>query len=185
MKESIFKEQPENDGRKMLAAVLLLMLAVVSLTPRLAAQRKPVDAASSNQSPIRVQVDLVNLHAAVFDKNGRVVTGLKESNFTVYEDNVRQTIAIFGAESETPVTVGILVDTSGSMGQVKIDKAVDAVKVLANTLSPNDEIFVMGFTNQPYMVQGFTPAHTDLSRPLSRLFSKGATSVGAGVEEGL
>lgn len=185
MKTSIGKAPVSSWTEKPLRIALYLIVAVASIGSFSIAQKKPLDTPPSDQPPIRVQVDLVNLHAAVFDKNGRPVAGLKQSDFSVYEDNVQQQIALFGPESETPVTVGILIDSSGSMGQVKIDKAIDAVKVLAATLSPRDEIFVMGFTDQPYLMEDFVPANTDLNRPLSGLFSKGATSVGAAVEEGL
>jgi len=103
----------------------------------------------------------------------------------VYEDNVQQEISIFNVETDTPVTVGILIDTSGSMGSGKLEKAEEAVQLFAKALSPKDEIFVMSFTNQPYLLVDFTPADTDLSRPLSRLASKGGTSVGAAVEEAI
>ncbi|MDD5543436.1 MAG: VWA domain-containing protein [Acidobacteriia bacterium] len=171
--------------KKRFRFVFLLFVVPFLLGGSSKVQKKPTATPPSDQPPIRVQVDLVYLHAAVFDKNGRPVQGMKQSDFKVYEDKVEQQIAKFGPESDTPVTVGILIDSSGSMGQAKIDKAIDAVKVLAATLSPRDEIFLMGFTDQPYLLEDFVPASTDLNRPLSRLFSKGATSVGAAVEEGL
>lgn len=110
---------------------------------------------------------------------------MKQSDFKVYEDNVEQRVAKFGTETNTPVTVGILIDTSGSMKGEKLEKAAAAVKLFAKALSFNDEIFVMSFTTQPALLVDFTPADTDLWRPLSRLAANGGTSVGAAVEGGL
>ncbi len=151
----------------------------------LATKHKNLLAQEPNQPTIRVHVDLVNVHASVFDENGKIVSGLKQSDFKVYEDNVEQKIAVFHSETDTPMTVGILVDTSGSMKGGKLEKAIEATEVLAKTLSPHDEIFVMPFAQLPILLVDFTPAQTDLSGPLSRLMAKGGTSIGAAVEEGI
>ena len=151
-----------------------------------AKQKKEILQPQQNeQPPIRVHVDLVNIHATVFDENGKIVSGLQKSDFKVYEDKVEQNVAIFNPETDTPMTVGILIDTSGSMAGGKLEKAIEAVQLLAKTLSPKDQIFVMPFTTQPFLLVDFTPASTDLSRPLSRLMAKGGTSIGAAVEEGI
>jgi Ca-activated chloride channel homolog len=152
------------------------------------AQKKKKDSLEpqqTSQPPIRVQVDLVNLHTTVFDQNGKIVSGLTKADFSVFEDNVQQDIALFGLETDTPVTVGILIDTSGSMANGKLEKAEEAAQLLAKTLSPKDEIFIMGFTDQFYPLVDFTPADTDFGRILGRLVAQGGTSVGAGVEEAI
>src|SRR5580704_10934926 len=63
---------------------------------------------------IRVEVNLVNLFATVRDKHKAIVTGLKQDDFQVYEDGQLQEITNFSAESDLPITLGILIDTSGS-----------------------------------------------------------------------
>lgn len=168
--------------------IALLTGACLLCAPLSLAQKKKkgtLEPQETPQPPIRVQVDLVNLHTTVFDQNGKIVSGLRKEGFSVFEDNVQQNIAIFDVETDTPVTVGILIDTSGSMANGKLEKAEEAAQLLAKTLSPKDEIFVMGFTDQPYPLVDFTPADTDLSRILARLIAQGATSVGAGVEEAI
>jgi Ca-activated chloride channel homolog len=137
------------------------------------------------QPPIQVHVDLVNLHVTVLDSKGKNVSGLQKSDFKVYEDKVAQDISLFNTESETPVTVGILLDTSSSMGREKLEKAIEAVREMARTLSPQDEIFIMEFTEQPSLLVDFTPAGIDLKRAFSGLVAKGGTNVGAAVEEGI
>jgi Ca-activated chloride channel homolog len=169
---------------------ILLLLIFVSLfggSSAVAQKRKKgtLEPQSTGQPPIRVQVDLVNLHTTVFDQNGKIAAGLTKSDFTVFEDNVQQEISLFDVETDTPVTVGILIDTSGSMANRKLEKAEEAAQRLAQTLSPKDEIFVMGFTDQAYPLVDFTSADSDLGGILSRLIANGATSVGAGVEEGI
>ncbi len=167
-------------------AVVSLLLLPLAFSSLFAEKKKnSLQPQETGQPRIQVHVDLVNLHATVSDQDRKIVPGLTQSNFKVYEDNVEQKIAVFGPETETPMTVGILVDTSGSMRAGKLEKAVEAVQILAKTLSPKDEIFVMPFTLQPFLLVDFTTADTDLSGPLSRLEAKGGTSIGAGVEEGL
>ena len=169
--------------------LVLLTGACLVFGPLSLAQKKKkgaLEPQQTSQPPIRVQVDLVNLHTTVFDQNGKIVPGLAKTDFTVFEDNVQQDIALFGVETDTPVTVGILIDTSGSMtNSGKLEKAEEAAQLLAKALSPKDEIFVLGFTDQFYPLVDFTPADTDFSRVLARLVAQGGTSVGAGVEEAI
>src|SRR5271154_6587054 len=63
---------------------------------------------------IRVEVNLVNLFATVRDKHKAIVTGLKQDDFQVFEDGHEQEITNFSADSNLPITLGILLDTSGS-----------------------------------------------------------------------
>src|SRR5487761_996013 len=85
---------------------ILIYLCIASLAGGLAS------AAPAGQ--IRVQVNLVNLFATVRDKHKAIVTGLKQDDFQVYEDGQPQEITYFSAESNLPITLGILMDTSGS-----------------------------------------------------------------------
>src|SRR5882672_9195894 len=85
---------------------ILSFLCVTSLAGGL------VHAAPPGQ--IRVQVNLVNLFATVRDKHKAIVNGLKQDDFQVFEDGQPQEIINFSAESNLPITVGILIDTSGS-----------------------------------------------------------------------
>lgn len=174
-----------NPLRRIVFAALVLVVVLAPVASATKKKKKTLQPQQSEQPPIRVHVDLVNVHATVFDENGKIVSGLQKSDFKVYEDKVEQNIAVFNPETDTPVTLGILIDTSGSMAGGKLEKAIDAVKILAKTLSPKDEIFVMPFTTQPFLLVNFAPASTDLSRPLSRLMAKGGTSIGAAVEEGI
>ena len=89
----------------------------------------------------RSGVDLVNVTATVTDSNGRFVPGLRQEDFIVYEENQLQEVTHFSNE-RVPVSLGIVLDTSGSMVGEKMSAALDAVdRFLTKLLSPEDEIF--------------------------------------------
>src|SRR5690349_7233707 len=87
-------------------------------------------------------VELVNVTATVSDRSGRFVSGLTADDFTVYEDGVRQNITHFSAE-RVPVSLGIVLDTSGSMAGEKIEAARGALnRLVFDLLDRDDEIFL-------------------------------------------
>ncbi len=92
---------------------------------------------------ISVNVDLVVLHAAVRDRKGQPATDLCEQDFEVYEDGVRQAIRLFRHE-DMPVTVGLVVDHSGSMRQ-KLGDVIAAARTFVQSSNPEDEMFVVNF----------------------------------------
>src|SRR2546425_7752062 len=91
---------------------------LLALAPRGGAQASPPpqqpQEPSSQEPGIRREVGLVNIFATVRNKNKRIVTGLKKEDFKILEDNTEQKIAFFSAESALPITIGMLIDTSGS-----------------------------------------------------------------------
>lgn len=103
------------------------------------------DARSQVPQPYRisVDVDLVVLHATVRDRKGGFASGLGEQDFELYEDGVRQTIRLFRHE-DIPVTVGLIVDHSGSM-RWKLGDVITAPRTFIRSSRPNDEMFVVNF----------------------------------------
>ena len=91
------------------------------------------------------RLDLVVLHVMVKDRKGSSVTGLASDAFTVFEDGKQQTIYFFGDE-DAPATVGIVIDSSGSMGTVR-DRVIAAAGAFAQTSNPADEIFALAFND--------------------------------------
>src|SRR5215212_1996993 len=90
----------------------------------------------------RSGVELVNVTATVTDKNGRFVPGLRQDDFIIYEENVQQEVSHFSNE-RVPVSLGIVLDTSGSMAGEKLDHAQAAIdRFLGELLDPQDEIFI-------------------------------------------
>src|SRR5207249_4957178 len=117
------------------------------------------------QDELRVDVRLVNIYATVIDSSGRYVQGLKKSDFLVEEDGRRQMLSHFDHNQDTPLSVGILLDTSGSM-RLKLDTATDAVERFVRTIHPDDDIFLMGFDSEPYLLQDFTSERSKLTKAL-------------------
>ncbi len=117
----------------------------------LASDAEPqVSPASQGQDPgsyrISVNVDLVVLDATVRDRKGRSVSDLSEQNFEVYEDGVRQSIRLFRHE-DIPVTVGLVIDHSGSM-RTKLPDVIAAARTFVQTSNPEDQMFVVNFNEK-------------------------------------
>jgi VWFA-related protein len=113
--------------------------------------RSPDSAAQERRGEftLKVDVNLVVLHASVLDKKGRQVDGLKAENFRVYEDGVQQQLSVF-SQADIPVTMGIIIDDSGSMRDKR--SAVNAAAVaFVKTSNPQDEVFVVNFNDVYYL----------------------------------
>ena len=122
-------------------------------------------------------VELINVTATVSDAGGRFVPGLRQEDFTVFEDDQPVQVTHFSAE-RVPVSLGIAVDTSGSMAGTKIQEAQDALdRFLYDLLDKQDQIFIYRFANSPVLVQDWTTDRQLLSRALGRLYANGGTAL--------
>ncbi len=136
---------------------------------------------SSNPPPenkgytIGVNVDLVLMYASVFDKNGHFAGGLKEENFKLYEDGVEQKIETF-AQDDVPISIGILMDLSGSMKpkREQVDRAAEAFIRASN---PQDEVFLIGFNDEVELLQDFTSDIDEITDSLDNTIVSGGTSL--------
>ncbi|HTK28911.1 MAG TPA: VWA domain-containing protein [Vicinamibacterales bacterium] len=152
------------------AAVLLALActAVVAAAPQSLQQPPPV---------FKTGVELINVTATVSDANGRFVPGLRKEDFLVYEDDQLQEITSFSAD-RVPVSLGMAIDTSGSMTGDKIHEAERALnRFLYELLDAQDEIFLYRFSNEPQLLQGWTSDRTLLARALERLAPNGGTAL--------
>ena len=128
-------------------------------------------------------VELVNVNVTVTDRSGRFVTGLTPDDFVVYDDNLEQDISHFSAE-RVPVSLGIALDTSGSMAGDKIASARAAIdRFLLELLAPEDEVFLMRFGGSPELVQDWTNQKDAVSRRLARVNPTGGTAMYDAVAE--
>src|SRR6202140_4918989 len=118
---------------------------------------------------------LVVVHASVLDRNGKLVTTLPEAAFKVLENNVEQTIKIFRRE-DIPVSMGIIIDNSGSMRD-KRAKVAAASLDLVKASNPQDEVFIVNFNDDAYLDQPFTNDVKKLETALERIDSKGGTAM--------
>jgi VWFA-related protein len=125
----------------------------------------------------RSGVELINVTATVSDGSGRFVEGLRQEDFAVYEDDQPVTVTHFSAE-RVPVSLGIALDTSGSMAGEKIHAAQTALdRFLYELLDRTDEIFLYRFSNVPTLLQGWTTDRALLTRALSRISVSGGTAL--------
>jgi VWFA-related protein len=152
----------------------------VSITPRakLGKDATP-DSALDRRPDIRVDTTLVLIPVAVTDPMSRFVTGLEKENFRLTEDKVDQEILQFSSE-DAPLSVGIVFDTSGSMG-AKLQKSRQAVAQFMKTANPEDEFFLVQFNDRPELTVPFTSATEEVQSRLSFVQSKGRTALLDGV----
>jgi Ca-activated chloride channel family protein len=124
----------------------------------------------------RSGVELVNVTATVTDRSGRFVSGLAQGDFTIYEDDRPVEIMHFSAE-RVPVSLGIVLDTSGSMAGDKIVKARSAISRFLDQLAANDEVFVYRFANNVELVQDWTTNRDAVNARVRRLNAVGGTAM--------
>jgi Ca-activated chloride channel homolog len=124
---------------------------------------------------IKSVVENVTLPVTVVDDKSRLVTDLGKGNFTVYENGEPQQIIDFRRE-DIPVSIGILVDNSGSMRE-KREKVSAAVLNLIKASNPQDEEFIVNFNDEAYLDQDFTNSLGSLHEALDRLDSRGGTAL--------
>jgi VWFA-related protein len=146
-----------------------------------------VSAQEPSRSPdgftFRTAVDLVALNATVTDRSGHVVTGLRAEDFIVYEDGERQTVSQFEAE-RVPVSLGLAVDTSGSMAGDKMSAARAAVsRFVVDLLGPRDQVFLYSFDSHPTLVQDWTDDRRAVVRSLGSVSPAGGTALYDAVAE--
>jgi VWFA-related protein len=133
----------------------------------------------------RSGVELINVTATVTDADGRFVRGLGREEFTILEDGREQPITHFSAE-RVPVSLGIAIDTSGSMVGEKWDAAREALdRFLLELLDTDDEVFLYRFNDAPDLVEGWTTDRGRLSRALGRISPRGGTALYDTVAEAL
>ncbi len=124
---------------------------------------------------LHTNVDEVLLNCTVIDSHGQTVTDLQKSDFRVWEDNVPQTVTAFLLQDE-PVSMGILVDNSGSMRDKRGAVNMAALDLLRES-NRQDSAFIVNFSDRAYLDQGFTSDLVALNRGLSRFDTTGTTAL--------
>ncbi len=147
--------------------------ARVQIVPRTnPAAPSTVDAPRAN---IRVDTTLVLIPVTVTDPMNRFVTGLDREHFQLQEDGVDQVITHFASE-DAPLSVGIVFDTSGSMGN-KIQKSRQAVAQFTRTANPEDEFFLVQFNSDPQLTVPFTHDTNEIQNRIVFTQSRGRTAL--------
>lgn len=152
------------------AVILIFIFAIV----------QPADTQNNRQGgkyTISKDVGLVLLPTVVLDKSGHFVTDLNEQNFSVFENNVRQKLAIFQRE-DIPITVGLVIDSSGSIHD-KRDSVNIAALTFAKASNRPDEVFVVNFSDEFYLdlEKDFTNDINELRRALEQANPGGNTAL--------
>src|SRR5579871_2130999 len=148
---------------------LLLSLAVAPIFSRLRAQT-PAPVASKDDKTFSTEVSVVNIFATVRDKKNQIVRGLAEDDFTIDEDGRPQTIKYFSKESNLPLTLGLLVDTSGSMRRLIETERGASYKFFDQILREDqDHAFLIHFDAEVELLQELTNSRKDLQSALQQL----------------
>jgi VWFA-related protein len=159
------------------ALTLLAASLLFGQGPAPANPNTPAIEKKGQEYTINVDVNLVVLHASVVDKKGRVVNDLKQEDFRVYEDGTPQRLSVF-SHADIPVTMGIVIDDSGSMREKR--EAVNAAALaFVKTSNPQDQVFVVNFNDVYYIDTpgDFASNIEDLKSALSKIDSRGGTAL--------
>lgn len=124
---------------------------------------------------ISVDVELVTLPVSVLDRDGQPVHNLGQEHFRVFEDGVEQEISLFRHE-DAPISVGLVIDTSGSMNN-KRDRVASAALVFVREGNPEDETFIVTFNDEALLEQDFTRSMGNLIDTLENIYNRGETAV--------
>jgi VWFA-related protein len=157
-----------------------VLVFLIALAARGEGQLVPENVAP-DQPPYRIAVDvnLVVLHPVVRDRSGGFVSDLAEQHFSIYEDGVLQSIRLFRQE-DTPVTVGLVVDHSGSM-RPKLNEVIVAATAFAQSSNSADEMFIVNFNENVSLglpaTSPFTNRSSELEAALSHMPALGMTAL--------
>jgi Ca-activated chloride channel homolog len=161
-------------------ALVTLLAAVAAVAPR-----------AQSQSPapegfrFKSGVELINVTATVTDDDGRFAPGLRQEDFKVYEDGVLQEVTHFSSD-RVPVSLGIVLDASGSMTPDKMSAARSAIdRLIFDLLGPDDELFFEQFAGTALIRQRWTTDRRAISRAVSNVDASGGTAMYDAVSEAL
>jgi Ca-activated chloride channel homolog len=164
----------KESGSHLRGGVALLVACVLIAAPAISqGPVHPASQANSNQikqgKDLKVDVDLALVNVTVTDPFQRLVTGLEQDNFRVFEDGIEQEVVHFSGE-DVPISIGLIFDMSGSMSN-KVDKARLAAYQFIKTANPQDEFFLVEFNDRAQLASHFTNSVEELQ---SRLMFTGA-----------
>ncbi|MDA2933288.1 VWA domain-containing protein [Acidobacteria bacterium AH-259-D05] len=123
----------------------------------------------------RAEVDQVVLYSTVYDQDNNLVSGLQKEDFTIYEDKVQQEITYFG-QDDVPSTIGIVIDSSGSMRD-KFDMVTEATHLFLSMNNPENEMFFISFKDEVRLEEEFTQDVEDIYDALDNVIVSGGTAL--------
>jgi Ca-activated chloride channel family protein len=135
---------------------------------------------SAQDTVIRVAVRLVHMLVTVKDANGQLISSLNKNDFTIFDNGVKQDVALFERQTEQPLSVALMVDTSASTG-IEMRYELDSVRKFLRALvvegNPRDALALYSFNWQVTLQSAYTRRFTKLDQALRQLRSEGGTSL--------
>jgi len=150
---------------------LFAVRAQVAVTPR----AKPAEPERRTQANLRVDTNVVLVPVSVYDSTNHPVTGLEKEHFKLFDDKVEQTVTHFSMDDDA-VAIGLVVDTSGSMGP-KLRRSRHAASAFFKTANPEDEFFLVEFNDTPRLMVPLTRHTEDIENQLLFTQSRGRTAL--------
>jgi len=182
----IVRSKRRNSFRSFYLVTVLLFFCSIS-TYSQSSPPQSVSPSSAGQSTLFAKTELVVLPVSVTDANGNFISGLSVQNFRVYEDGRLQRVTSF-QEGDNPVTVGLIVDHSRSMGP-NLPEVAAAVSAFAQSSNPRDEMFVVDFNDDVSVElmdgKAFTNDPKELAKAVFSVRARGRTALYDAVAEGL
>src|SRR6185369_9121521 len=130
---------------------------------------KPPEAAADQDQPIKVDVDVVSILTSVRDKKGALIPTLEQKDFTILEDGKPQEIKYFTKETDLSLTIGLLVDVSGSQRNLIDIERNAASQFFGQVLRKKDEAFLIQFGEESELLQDYTSSTRLLTNGLNQL----------------
>src|SRR5258705_8295892 len=144
----------------------------------------PPDDPQDPRYRLNVEVELVNVTATVLDEGGKYMDGLQPGDFELYENGEPQKISFFSHDLRVPISVGVLIDSSGSMRH-KLQQALQTIREVALALSPQDEMFVVSFNSDVELRRHFTSNMQDVQKSLRDIKAGGETAAYDAIQVGM
>jgi len=141
---------------RLTSRLILTLIVFLLCAPAPRAQSPKPRAVDEEPAAIKVDVDVVNILCSVRDKKGGLIGGLTKDDFTLLEDGKSQTIKYFTRETDLPLTIGLLVDVSGSQARLIEDERQAALQFFSQVLRKKDMAFVISFGPEAELLQDFT-----------------------------
>ncbi len=164
-----------------LAVTFVPLLIAQSISSASAGSKAPEK--SPGDKSIKVDVEMVLVNLTVTDPYDRLVTGLEQENFRVFEDSAEQEIVHFASE-DVPISIGVIFDMSGSMAN-KVDRSRMAAVQFFKTANPQDEFFLVNFNDRAQLASPFTASIDELQDRMLYTPARGRTALLDGLYLGL
>jgi Ca-activated chloride channel homolog len=151
------------------------------VSPRLKGQEGTLEVPTTERQP---QTTVGRIQVTATDDTGRWIQDLRKEDLTLYEDGMQRPVLGLQRDTDTPVSMGIVVDTSGSMSW-KLQAAEAALQHFVQTLNPRDQVFLTAFSTRSFLLQDFTDNPAALNRAIGILHADGETALYDAVIQGL